>query len=331
MARILTGIQSSGQPHLGNILGAIVPAIQLAQQAGNESFLFIADLHSLTTLKEGDARREFVRAIAATWLAFGYDTVRNTLWRQSRVPEHTELAWYLNCFTPLPMLQNATSFKDKSEKLAASVSAGLFTYPVLQAADILLYDADLVPVGKDQRQHIEMTRDIAAAVNRQYDDRATDRAIFVLPEARIDERMMTIPGIDGAKMSKSYNNYIDIFLPANELYKVVKKIISDSTPLDQPKNPATDITFQLYALLATDAQTADLQARYVAGGYGYGHAKKELYELLIQRFAPERERFNELMAEGNPELEHELRAGEEKARAVAFQTISRVRRVMGFS
>ena len=329
MSRILTGIQSSGRPHLGNILGAILPAIQLSQQAGNDSFLFIADLHSLTTLKEGDARREFVRAIAATWLAFGFDTARNTMWRQSRVPEHTELAWYLNCFTPMPMLQNATSFKDKSEKLASAVNAGLFTYPVLQAADILLYDANLVPVGKDQRQHIEMTRDIASSVNRQYGEE-----IFVLPEARIDERIMTIPGIDGAKMSKSYNNYIDIFLPANELYKVVKKIVSDSTPLDQPKNPATDITFQLHALLATDEQVAVMRGRYVSpatGGYGYGHAKKELYELLIERFATERERFNELMAEGNPELERELRAGEEKARAVASETISRVRRVMGFS
>jgi len=326
MSRILTGIQSSGRPHLGNILGAILPAIQLSQQAGNESFLFIADLHSLTTLKEGDTRREFIRAIAATWLAFGYDTTRNTLWRQSRVPEHTELAWYLNCFTPMAMLQNATSYKDKVEKVPGSGSAGLFTYPVLQAADILLYDANLVPVGKDQRQHIEMTRDIASSVNHQYNEE-----IFVLPEARIDERIMTIPGIDGAKMSKSYNNYIDIFLPANDLYKVIKKIISDSTPLEEPKNPATDITFQLYALLATDEQVADMRQKYEAGGYGYGHAKKDLYELIVQRFAGQRERFNELMAEGNPELETELRAGEEKARAVASQTIERVRRVMGFN
>ena len=327
MSRILTGIQSSGQPHLGNILGAILPAINLSKVAGNESFLFIADLHSLTTLRDGNTRREFVRAIAATWLAFGYDTVKNTLWRQSRVPEHTELAWYLNCFTPMPMLQNATSFKDKVDKLGESAtSAGLFTYPVLQTADILLYDADLVPVGKDQRQHLEMARDIAGTVNRQY-----GKAIFVLPEARIDETVMTIPGIDGAKMSKSYNNYIDIFLPANELYKVVKKIISDSTPLEAPKNPDTDITFQLYALLATDEQIGQMRANYEAGGYGFGTAKKELYELMIEKFAAERERFTELMAEGNPELEQELRAGEEKARAVATRTIARVRDVMGFS
>lgn len=324
--RILTGIQSSGRPHLGNILGAIVPAIQLSQQVGNESFLFIADLHSLTTLRDGERRREFVRAIASTWLAFGYDTDKNTIWRQSRVAEHAELAWYLNCFTPMPMLENATSFKDKVAKLGSSaVSAGLFTYPVLQAADILLYDANLVPVGKDQRQHLEMTRDIASAVNHQYNSE-----VFVLPEPRIDERIMTIPGIDGAKMSKSYGNYIDIFQPANELYKVVKKIKSDSTPLEAPKNPDTDITFQLYSLIASDEQVAQMRQNYEAGGYGYGHAKKELYELMLTKYATERERFDFYMANDN-ELETVLREGEEKARAVARQTIERVRTVMGFN
>ncbi len=324
--RILTGIQSSGRPHLGNILGAIVPAIQLSQETGNESFLFIADLHSLTTLRDGVTRREFVRAIAATWLAFGYDTTRNTIWRQSRVAEHAEMAWYLNCFTPMPMLENATSFKDKVAKLGSSaVSAGLFTYPVLQAADILLYDANLVPVGKDQRQHLEMTRDIASAVNHQYNSE-----VFVLPEPRIDERIMTIPGIDGAKMSKSYGNYIDIFQPANELYKVVKKIKSDSTPLEDPKNPDTDITFQLYSLIASDEQVAQMRQNYEAGGYGYGHAKKELYELILTKYATERERFDFYMANDN-ELETVLREGEDKARAVARQTIERVRTVMGFN
>ncbi|WP_019987993.1 tryptophan--tRNA ligase [Rudanella lutea] len=329
--RILTGIQSSGRPHLGNILGAIVPAIKLSQEPGNESFLFIADLHSLTTLKEGETRREYVRAIAATWLAFGYDTQHNTLWRQSRVPEHTELAWYLNCFTPMPMLQNATSYKDKADKLGTSVvNAGLFTYPVLQAADILLYDANLVPVGKDQRQHLEMTRDIASAVNRAYNNGDPTQDVFVLPEARIDERIMTIPGIDGAKMSKSYGNYIDIFQPANDLYKVIKKIKSDSTPLEEPKNPDTDITFQLYSLIASEEQTAQMRQNYEKGGYGYGHAKKELYELILSTYATERERFSFYM-ENPDELEKELRAGEEKARAVARQTIERVRQAMGFN
>ena len=324
MSRILTGIQSSGRPHLGNILGAIKPAVDLSKHPDNESFLFIADLHSLTTLKDGPTRREFTRAVAATWLAFGFDTVKNTFWRQSRVPEHTELAWFLNCFTPMPMLQNATSFKDKSEK-AASVNAGLFTYPVLQAADILLYDAEIIPVGKDQRQHIEMTRDIASTLNHQY-----NTELFVLPEPRIDDRLMVIPGVDGQKMSKSYNNYIDIFLPANELYKVIKKIKSDSTPLEEPKNPDTDITFQLYSLLASDEEIATMRRNYEGGNYGYGTAKKVLYELLVERFVTERERFNYYM-DNNDALEAELQAGEEKARAVASRTIQRVRDVLGFS
>lgn len=325
MSRILTGIQSSGRPHLGNILGAIKPAIDLSKQEGNDSFLFIADLHSLTTLKEGEIRREYSRAIAATWLAFGLDTVKTTFWRQSRVPEHTELAWYLNCFTPVPMLENATSYKDKAER-RSDVNAGLFTYPVLQAADILLYDANIVPVGKDQRQHLEMTRDIASAFNRQY-----DAEIFVVPEARIDERIMTIPGIDGQKMSKSYGNYIDIFMPANDLYKVIKKILSDSTPLEAPKNPDTDITFKLYSLIASHEETEALRQKYLAGNYGYGHAKKELYELIITRFANERELFNYYFSENPEALEKELQLGEEKARAVASQTIQRARTVLGFN
>jgi tryptophanyl-tRNA synthetase len=325
MSRILTGIQSSGRPHLGNILGAIKPAIELSKQPGNESFLFIADLHSLTTLKDGPTRREYIQAVAATWLAFGLDTAKNTFWRQSRVAEHTELCWYLNCFTPFPMLNNATSFKEKSDKLS-DINAGLFVYPVLQAADILLYDAEIIPVGKDQRQHIEMTRDIANTFNRQYDDE-----VFVLPEARIDDRLMTIPGIDGQKMSKSYNNYINIFLPENELWKVIKKIKSDSTPLEEPKNPDTDITFQLYSLIASDEQTAELRSLYEGGNYGYGTAKKAFYELILTTFATERERYNYYTLENPDALEAELQAGEEKARAVASKTIARVREKLGFS
>ncbi len=326
MSRILTGIQSSGRPHLGNILGAIKPAIDLSKQPGNESFLFIADLHSLTTIKDGNTRREFTRAVAATWLAFGLDTQKNTFWRQSRVAEHTELAWHLECFTPMPMLNNATSFKEKSDRSSGPVNTGLFVYPVLQAADILLYDAEIIPVGKDQRQHIEMTRDIASAFNRQYDE-----DVFVLPEAQIDDRLMTIPGIDGQKMSKSYNNYIDIFLPENELYKVIRKIKSDSTPLEEPKNPDIDITFQLYSLLASDEQIADMRSLYEGGNYGYGTAKKTLYELIIAQFAKERERFTYYMHENPDALEAELQAGEEKARMIAGQTIRRVREKLGFN
>ena len=216
--RILTGIQASGKPHLGNILGAIMPAVELSKQPGNDSFLFIADLHTLTSLKDGESIRSNTLSIAAAWLAFGFDTEKNYFYRQSKLAAyHTELMWYLNCFTPFPMLANAHSFKDKSDKLS-DVNAGLFTYPVLQAADIVLYDAQIIPVGKDQRQHIEMTRDIANSVNKRY-----NKAIFVLPEARINEEVMTIPGLDGAKMSKSLNNYIDIFLPEKDLLKQIKK------------------------------------------------------------------------------------------------------------
>ncbi|MBC7892630.1 MAG: tryptophan--tRNA ligase [Sphingobacteriaceae bacterium] len=322
--RILTGIQSSGRPHLGNLLGAILPAIELSRNPANESFFFIADLHSLTTLKDGPTRREYTYAIAAAWLACGFDTQRNVFWRQSRVAEHTELAWFLECYTPFPMLANATSFKDKSEQLA-DVNAGLFVYPVLQAADILLYDANVVPVGKDQKQHLEMTRDIASALNRQ-----SGQDVLVLPEARIDEAVMTIPGLDGRKMSKSLNNYIDVFLPEKALRKQVLSIVTDSTPLEIPKNPEADTTFALYSLLASPQQTETMRQNYLAGGYGYGYAKQALYELIMDRFTDERARFSHLIAHPE-EIEAALVAGEEKARAVARQTIDRVREVLGFS
>lgn len=323
MARILTGIQSSGLPHLGNLLGAIQPAIELSKNPANESFLFIADLHSLTTLKNGAERELYVRSIASTWLAFGFDTDKNVFWRQSRVQEHAELSWYLSCFTPFPMLANATSFKDKSEKLA-DVNAGLFTYPVLMAADILLYDANIIPVGKDQKQHLEMARDIATRFNQ-----LAGEDLLILPEARIDEKMMTISGIDGQKMSKSYNNYINIFLPENELKKVVKKIVSDSTPLEEPKDPEADITFKIYSLLGSEAEVEAMRQNYINGGYGYGHAKQALLEIILEKYAEPRRIYNYYM-ENTEELEEILKAGEEKARAVARQTISKVRRVLGF-
>ncbi|MCE6987874.1 tryptophan--tRNA ligase [Dyadobacter sp. CY323] len=324
MARILTGIQSSGRPHLGNILGAIVPGIALSKQPGNESFFFIADLHSLVSLKDGQEREKFVRAIAAAWLAFGFDYKKNVFWRQSRVQEHAELAWYLNCFTPFPMLSNATSFKEKSEKLA-DVNAGLFTYPVLQAADILLYNANIIPVGKDQKQHLEMTKDIASRFNL-----LAGEDILVLPEPQIDEKVMTIPGVDGQKMSKSYHNYIDIFLPENELKKVVKKIVSDSTPLEEPKDPESDITFKLYSLIASAAEIETMRNNYLNGGYGYGHAKQALLECILEKFAEPRRIFNYYM-ENNAELESILVEGETKAREIAQETIAKVRKVLGFS
>lgn len=323
MARILTGIQSSGLPHLGNILGAIHPAVELSKNPQNESFLFIADLHSLTTLKNGTERELYVRSIASTWLAFGFDTDKNVFWRQSRVQEHAELSWYLSCFTPFPMLANATSFKDKSEKLA-DVNAGLFTYPVLMAADILLYDANIIPVGKDQKQHLEMARDIASRLNQ-----LAGEDLLVLPEARIDEKMMTIPGIDGQKMSKSYNNYINIFLPEKELKNVIKKIVSDSTPLEEPKDPDTDITFKIFSLLASESEVATMRQNYLNGGYGYGHAKQALLEVILEKYTEQRRLYTYYM-ENNEELEGILKTGEEKARAVAQKTISKVRRILGF-
>jgi tryptophanyl-tRNA synthetase len=322
MARILTGIQSSGRPHLGNILGAILPAIQLSNQSGNQSLFFIADLHSLTTIKDREQRIENVNAVAAAWLAFGFDTEKNILYRQSRIPEVCELTWYLNCYTPFPMLANAHSFKDKQDRLA-DVNAGLFTYPVLMTADIIMYDANLVPVGKDQKQHLEMARDIASGFNTRYGD------TFVLPDARIDEQVMTVPGIDGQKMSKSYGNIIDPFLPDKQLRKQVMSIVTDSTPLEDPKNPDTDNVFAIYKLLAAPEQTEEMRQNYLKGNYGYGHAKQALYELIITRFAEERKTFWYYM-ENQHELERKLQEGEEKARQIGHQVLQRVREKLGY-
>ena len=324
MARVLTGIQSSGRPHLGNILGAIVPAIELINQNDKEeSFIFIADLHSLTSSKDGETRKQNTLAVAAAWLAFGLDIEKTVFYRQSRRPEVAELTWYLSCFTPFPMLANAHSFKDKSERLS-DVNAGLFTYPVLMAADILLYSADLVPVGKDQMQHLEMTRDIAATFNR-----IVEEEILTIPEARIDEGVKTIPGTDGQKMSKSYNNYIDIFLPEKALKKNINSIITDSTPLEEPKDPDTCNVFKLYSLIATEEQTLAMRGKYQGGNYGYGHAKKEFLELILDKYGKERELFNYYM-ENPGEVEKKLSAGEEKAKAVGELILEKVRSKLGF-
>ena len=324
MARVLTGIQSSGRPHLGNILGAIVPAIQLiGQNSKEESFIFIADFHSLTSQKDGAIRKQNTLAVAAAWLAFGLDIEKTVFYRQSRIPEVAELNWYLNCFAPFPMLANAHSFKDKSSRLA-DVNAGLFTYPVLMAADILLYSADLVPVGKDQLQHLEMARDLASTFNH-----VMDEDILTLPEARIATDVMTIPGTDGQKMSKSYQNILDVFLPEKELKKNVNAIITDSTPLEEPKDPDTCTVFKLYSLMATPAQTQALRAQYLGGNFGYGHAKKELLDLLLTKFEKARERFDFFMNHPD-ELEARLLAGEAKARQVALPLLNRVREKLGF-
>ena len=323
MARILTGIQSSGRQHLGNVLGAIKPAIALANDPRNDAFLFIADLHSLTTVKDPVARKENLLATAAAWLACGLDPEKVVFYAQSHLPECTELTWYLNCFTPFPMLANAHSFKDKSDRLS-DVNAGLFDYPVLMASDILLYDAHLVPVGKDQRQHLEMTRDIAETFNRQ-----TSTETFVIPEARIDEAVMTIPGTDGQKMSKSYGNIIDIFLPEKALKKQIMSIVTDSTPLEEPKDPSTCSVVQLYRLVASPDQVAEMEAHYRAGNYGYGHAKTALLNVLLEVFAEERARFDTYMA--NPQAVYDaLEVGAAKARPVAQATIARTRAALGF-
>ncbi|GAA4300027.1 tryptophan--tRNA ligase [Nibribacter koreensis] len=324
MARILTGIQSSGRPHLGNLLGAILPAIELSKKAGNDSLYFIADLHSLTSIRDAEERRMNTYAVAAAWLAFGFDTDNNIFYRQSDVPEVTELTWYLSCFAPFPMLANAHSFKDKSARRGlADVNAGLFTYPILMAADILLYDANFVPVGKDQIQHLEITRDVASSFNHIYGD------TFVIPEVKVDESVMTVPGINGEKMSKSYGNTIDIFLPDKELLKRVKSIVSDSKSLEEPKDPSTDTTFKLYALLASEEELETMRQNYLNGGFGYGHAKQALYDLIITKYAEPRERFQYYM-NNLPEIDAKLAEGAAKARAIGGPVLKRVREKLGF-
>lgn len=322
MARILTGIQATGRPHLGNILGAILPAIKAAGQSDDESFLFIADLHSLTLIKDAQELRENTYAVAKTWLAMGLDTSRTVFYRQSDVPQTTELTWYLDCFFPYQRLQLAHAFKDKADRLS-DVNAGLFNYPILMAADILLYDANLVPVGKDQNQHLEFTRDVAERFNNRMGE------TFVIPEGLSQQDVMIIPGTDGNKMSKSRNNYIDIFVPEKELKKVIGSIVTDSTPLEEPKNPDTCNVFKLYSLLGTPEQIEDLRGKYLAGGFGYGHAKKALLELILERFAKERELF-QYYTDHLDEVEQKLLEGAQKAARVAEIRLSDVRKKLGF-
>ena len=323
MARILTGIQSSGRQHLGNVLGAIKPALELASDPNNESYLFIADLHSLTSIKDGNLRRENVYATAAAWLACGLDPDNTVFYRQSDVQEVTEMTWYLSCFTPFPMLANAHSFKDKSENLS-DVNAGLFTYPVLMACDILMYDANIVPVGQDQKQHLEMTRDIGRSVNHTY-----GKEVFVIPEARISEEVMVVPGTDGRKMSKSYGNHIDIFLPEKKLRKQVMTIVTDSKGIEAPKDPDSCNVFALFKLLSSANQQAEMRNNYTSGNYGYGHAKQALFELIMDQFKTEREVFNRIMNDSG-EIERTLLEGAKKARPVAVEVLSRFKSELAF-
>ena len=322
MARVLTGVQSTGTPHLGNLLGAILPAIQMANDSNNESFIFIADMHSLTQIKEGEQLRENTYSVAATWLACGIDITKTVFYRQSDIPEVTELSWYLSCYFPYQRLTLAHSFKDKADRLA-DVNTGLFTYPMLMAADILLYDAEVVPVGKDQLQHLEISRDVANRINNIIGD------TLVPPEAKINEETKLIPGIDGEKMSKSRNNVINIFLPDKKLRKQIMAIQTDSTPLEEPKNPDTDNIFALYKLLANEKQIAEMRANYEGGNYGYGHAKQALYELIIDDFADIRAKYNYYM-ENRHEIDKALSIGADKAREVAQKVLHRIRQKIGY-
>ncbi|MFB1020062.1 MAG: tryptophan--tRNA ligase [Flavobacteriales bacterium] len=323
MARILTGIQSTGTPHLGNILGAIKPAIDLANDPANDSYLFIADMHSLTQIKDAELLKNNTYAVAATWMACGLDVSRSVFYRQSDVPEVTELAWYLQCMFPYSRLGLAHSFKDKSDRLE-DVNAGLFGYPMLMAADILLYDAQKVPVGKDQMQHLEMTRDVASRFNHKFGD------TLVLPEALTSESTMYVPGTDGGKMSKSQDNTINIFDDAGTLKKAInKKIITDATPLEDPKDPDSSVVFKLYELLASPDEALKMAEALHAGGYGWGHAKKELLEALVDGFESERSRFNELMA-NREEIDLALSNGADQARIVASEVLARVRTKIGY-
>ncbi|WP_167598369.1 tryptophan--tRNA ligase [Leeuwenhoekiella sp. ZYFB001] len=322
MSRILTGVQSTGTPHLGNLLGAIIPAINMANQPENESFLFIADMHSLTQIKNGETLRHNTYSTAATWLACGLDIEKTVFYRQSDIPQTTELTWYLSCFFPYQRLTLAHSFKDKADRLE-DVNAGLFTYPMLMAADILLYDAEIVPVGKDQSQHLEMTRDVASRFHAQMGE------TFVIPELKLHEETMYIPGTDGAKMSKSKGNTIIIFQSDKALKKQIMSIETDSTPLEDPKDPDTCNVFGIYKLLASKDEVAQMRKNYEAGGYGYGHAKKALYELVLNKFEKERALYNHYM-DNLDELDAALRVGAEKARVIANEVLNRVRKKVGY-
>ena len=322
MSRILTGVQSTGTPHLGNLLGAIMPAIQMANKPENDSFIFIADLHSLTQIKDAQTLRQNTYSVAATWLACGLDIERSVFYRQSDIPQVTELSWYLSCFFPYQRLTLAHSFKDKAARLE-DVNSGLFTYPMLMAADILLYDAEIVPVGKDQLQHLEMTRDVASRFHAKMGE------VFVIPEANVQKETMYVPGTDGEKMSKSKDNTINLFQTDKKLRKQIMGIQTDSTPLEEPKNPDTCNVFNLYKLMASEDQITEMRKNYKEGGFGYGHAKQALFELVKERFQEPREKYEYYM-NNLKEVDKALEKGAEKARKVANEVLNKVRKKAGY-
>ena len=322
MSRILTGVQSTGTPHLGNLLGAIMPAIKMANSPENDSFIFIADMHSLTQIKDAETLRNNTYSVAATWLACGIDIEKTVFYRQSDIPQASELSWYLSCFFPYQRLTLAHSFKDKADRLE-DVNAGLFTYPMLMTADILLYDAEIVPVGKDQLQHLEITRDVASRFHAKMGE------TFVIPEAKVEENILYVPGTDGSKMSKSKDNTVNIFQTDKKLRKQIMGIQTDSTPLEEPKNPDTCNVFNIYKLLGSEAQTAELRQKYEAGGFGYGHAKQALFELVKETFAEPREKY-EYYINNLEEVDKALAIGKEKATTVAKDVLKRVREKLGY-
>ena len=321
MARILTGVQSTGIPHLGNLLGAVLPAIHMASASENESFLFIADLHSITQIKEGEQLSKNTFATAAAWLACGLDVEKTIFYRQSDVSQVTELAWFLSCFFPYQRLTLAHSFKDKADQLE-DVNAGLFTYPMLMAADILIYDAEVVPVGKDQLQHLEITRDVANRFNHQMGN------TFVLPKAQIQKETHYVIGTDGNKMSKSKNNIINIFQSDKALHKQIMSVKTDSKTIEEPKDPESCNVFRLFSLIADPGPIEDLKKQYLAGGMGYGHAKQALFRLMVERFKTEREKFN-YYQDHPEEVEVALAKGAVKASKIADEVLLRVRRKLG--
>ena len=323
MSRILTGVQSTGTPHLGNILGAIIPAIEMANNKKNESFLFIADLHSLTQIKDSEQLKQNTYATAAAWLAFGLDIEKTVFYRQSDVAIATELSWILSCHFPYQRLTLAHSFKDKSDRLS-DVNAGIFTYPMLMAADILLYDAEHVPVGKDQQQHLEMTRDVASRFNNIYGE------TFVLPSPKINENTKYVTGTNGEKMSKSKGNTIDIFVPEKQLKKQIMSIETNSTPIDEPKDFKSCNVFKLYTLIADQKSIETLKENYRKGGFGYGHAKKELLDYILIEFKDQREKYSHYM-NNLEEIDSALKIGATKASIVANRVLQRVREKLGYN
>ena len=322
MAKILTGIQSTGTPHLGNILGAIIPAVKMANSSNEESYLFIANMHSLTQIKDQNILKENTFLTAATWLAFDLDSKKSCFFRQSDVPEVTELAWYLSCFFPYQRLKLAHSFKDKSDNLK-DVNSGLFSYPMLMSADILMYDANIVPVGKDQLQHLEMTRDVASRFNNLMGE------TFIIPEAKVQDDTNYIIGTDGEKMSKSKSNIIDIFLDDKKLRKQIMKIQTQSLSVEEAKNPDECNVFKLFKIIASDDEVKKLHLRYTKGGIGYGEAKELLYHEILNRFSINREKFFEL-TNNRDRVEDLLLEGAIKARKQAQKVLKRVRSRVGY-